>query len=434
MSAFRWTSTCARCSRMAELETRYEHGARALCDDCAAQAPTPPRGSPEVDAPEPSRNGTAPGLRTRQVDMQRVRPMRWLWTRRIPTGVPSLIVGEEGVGKGTLAAWIIARATRGELDGDFRGEPVRVLIIGDEDGFEPIWVPRLYAAGADLSMLRTLDDGEYLDDLGKRAKDLGVTMRRERIGFVLLDQVLDHVPGGDTGQGVYNPKNVRQALMPLRRVAGEHGIAALGLLHPIKGNVSSFRQLMAGSHQFNAVSRSSLLLGEDPEAEHRRLLVRGKGNHSAAPRSFEFGLAAGTVELNGHSFEVPKVVGAIEGERTLRDLLADGPSAPVREALADQLETRLTGEPQALADLARAVGRDPKDGSVRNALTALAAKGRAVKHERGRWSTESLASASAPLRGDALGTPSGRGPREAPRSAIFDDDHCDARAGRQEDR
>ena len=33
-----------------------------------------------------------------------------------------------------------------------------------------------------------------------------------------------------------------------------------------------------------------------------------------------------------------------------------------------ELADLLTDEPQSLADLARAVGREPKDGSVRNAL------------------------------------------------------------------
>jgi hypothetical protein len=122
---------------------------------------------PELVDASPNGLGLEPaaGLRTRGVDWKRVRPLRWLWTHRIPIGMLSLLVGEESVGKGTLAAWLIARATRGELDGDSQGEPVRVLVIGDEDGFEPIWVPRLHVAGADLSMLHTLDDGEYLDDL-----------------------------------------------------------------------------------------------------------------------------------------------------------------------------------------------------------------------------------------------------------------------------
>jgi hypothetical protein len=232
-------------------------------------------------------------------------------------------------------------------------------------------------------MVRTLDDGEYLDDLTKRAGDLAETVKHEGIKLVLLDALLDHIPAGDGGAGIYNPKSVREALLPLRRIAGEQEIAAVGLMHPIKGNVTSFRQLLAGSHQFNAISRSSLLLGEDPDDDQRRVLVRGKGNHSAAPASFEFKIAAQVVELNEYTFEVPKVVGEHEGERTMRDLLAGGPKAPVREGLADELEGRLTGEPQSLRVLARAVGRERTDGSVRRALGQLVDQERAKRHADG---------------------------------------------------
>ena len=353
----------------------------------------------EIGRRKATANGATPeGIRIRPIIFERVRPLRWLWSRRIPMGVPSLIVGEEGVGKGTVAAWIIARATRGHLEGDFSGQPMRVLVIGDEDGFEPIWVPRLEAANADLSMLRTLDDGEYLDDLGARAEDLAKTLQAEEIGLVLLDALLDHVPAGDNGQGIYNPKSVRQALLPLRRIAGERDIAALGLLHPIKGNVTSFRQLLAGSHQFNAISRSSLLLGEDPEDDSMRVLVRGKGNHSAAPKSFEFKIAPELVDLNGHRFEVPRVIGEHEGERAIKDLLAGGSAAPVREELADQLESLLTAEKQSLAALARAVGRQRTDGSIRRALKQLADDGRATGGSEG-WRLPD-ASASATPYGD----------------------------------
>jgi hypothetical protein len=247
-------------------------------------------------------------LRTRGVRIERVRPLRWLWARRIPMGLPSLIVGEEGVGKGTFVSWLIARATRGELEGDLHGQPTRVLVVGDEDAFDQIWVPRLYAAGADLDMLRTLDDGEIIDDFASAAPGLIAAIEQWQVGLLLLDALIDHIPGGMAGEAVYNPKNVRQALMPLRQVAASTQVAALGLLHPIKGNVSSFRQLIAGSHQFNAVSRSSLLLAPDPDDDKRRIIVRGKGNHSAAPRSVEFAIAADVVELNGYTFEVPKVV------------------------------------------------------------------------------------------------------------------------------
>jgi hypothetical protein len=324
------------------------------------------------------------GLRTRGVIVERVRPVRWLWARRIPFGLPSLLVGVEGIGKGTLAAWLIAKATRGELEGDLDG-PARVLVVGDEDAFEPIWVPRLHAAMADLECLRTLDDGEYLDDLASRADDLAAAVLRDRIGLVVFDQLLDHIYGGSEGEAIYNPKSVRQSMLPIRRVAATTGVAMLGLMHPIKGRVASFRQLIAGSHQFNAVSRSSLLLGVDPDDETRRVLVRGKGNHSAAPRSFEFAIAPELVDLNEHRFEVPRVVGEGEGDRTVDGLLNAPGGAPVRDELAVELMAVLTSEPTGTGALAVAVGRDAKDGSVRNALAWLVEKGHAEKVGRGQW-------------------------------------------------
>jgi hypothetical protein len=337
--------------------------------------------APAIPEPEPEEE--APSLRTRGVDFDRVRPVRWGWKRRFPLGYLSLMVGVEGGGKGTLAAWIAARATCGELEGDLLGTPTRVLIIGDEDSFEPIWVPRLWAAGADLAHVRTLDDGEYLDDFLLAAERLSRTIKRDEIGLVFFDQLLDHIPGGAGGEAVNNPKHVRQALTPLRRVAAERDVAVVGLLHPIKGQPRSFRDLVAGSHQFNAVSRSSLMLGVDPEGgEHDRVLVRGKGNYSAAPRALEFMIAGEVIELNGHSFDIPKVVGVSESDRTIDDLLK-GPAAPVRDELVERLGDLLTQAPQTRADLARAVSRDPKDGSVGNALKALEELGRAERVDKG---------------------------------------------------
>src|SRR5262249_37277662 len=152
---------------------------------------------------------------------------------------------------------------------------------------------------------------------------------------------------------------VREALRPIRRVAAAKEIAVLALMHPVKGHPSSFRQLVAGSHQFNAVSRSSLLLANDPSDDRQKVLVRGKGNHSAAPRSIEFTIAAEAIELNKHAFEVPKVIDLTEGDRTIDDLLKALPAAPVRDGLVEQLAPLLTEEPQSLAELAQAVGRGP---------------------------------------------------------------------------
>jgi hypothetical protein len=85
--------------------------------------PPPPTAEEEALLARSERNGAAPdaaaaGLRTRGVLLDRVRPLRWLWAKRVPMGLPSIVIGEEGVGKGTFVAWFIARATCGELEGD----------------------------------------------------------------------------------------------------------------------------------------------------------------------------------------------------------------------------------------------------------------------------------------------------------------------------
>jgi len=364
--------------RDATISEAIDGHAGAFYDPQTAPAPAKPKATDQLadDGRELEGAEDVPVLRTRGVNWERVRPIRWLWHRRVPMGLVSLLVGEEGVGKGTLAAWLIARATLGELDGDLEGQPTTVLVVGDEDSFDPIWVPRLYAAGADLERVRTLDDGEHLDDLATAQLRLSRAVERDGVGFVVFDQMLDHVPGGQDGSAVYNPKHVRQALQPLRRVAAAMDVATLGLLHPIKGNPRTFRELLAGSHQFNAVSRSSLMLGVDPDDDASRVLVRGKGNHSAAPRSFEFTIAPAVLALNEHVFEVPHVVDTSEGDRTVQDLLKAG-AAPVRDDLALQLHDLLTTERQTRAALAQAVGRQPKDGSVGNALKWLKDQGKA---------------------------------------------------------
>jgi hypothetical protein len=387
---------CEDCAKHRRDVAYSEQDRAMLCFDCyGARAPAASESEPDALEPEaPSANAADPApaamagdrVRTRGVDLERVRPLRWLWERRIPMGLLSLLVGEESIGKGTFAAWLMARATRGDLAGDLHESPCNVLLIGDEDGFEPIWVPRLYLAGADLGRLRTLDDGEYLTDLAARASGLRLAVTEEHVGLVVFDALLDHVPGGQAGAGVYNPKNVREALLPLRRVAGEADVACLGLMHPVKGRVSTFRDLVAASHQFNAVSRSSLLLAAAPDDETRRVLVRGKGNHSAAPRAVEFVIAGESFDFNGFGFEVPRAVDVSESDRTVADLLAAGPpEAPVRDELTERLADLLTAEPQRLTDLAGAVGRSAADGSVRNALRALREQGRAEQLQDRRW-------------------------------------------------
>jgi hypothetical protein len=265
-------------------------------------------------------------LIVRPADLARAQPPRWAWEFRLVLGYLNLLVGNEGIGKGATFSWIAARLTHGELPGDYRGQPVGVGIIGDEDSFDQVWTPRLHAAGAELSRVVQIErpDSGFVNLSEDRGK-LAQVVKDEQLGFLYLDSLLDNM-----GVNVddWRNKQVRDALQPARALARDLDIAILGCLHPNK-HAESFRTLMSGASAFNAVSRSSLLLAEHPEDESRRVLVRGKGNLSATPEAIEFSLAGHTFTANGHNFSVPIAKDFTPGTLTVEDLIGD--TAAVQE-------------------------------------------------------------------------------------------------------
>jgi hypothetical protein len=87
-------------------------------------------------------------------------PVRWLWEGRIPLGKVTLLDGDPGVGKSTLAMELAARVTNGSamplVKGPPRG-PADVVIFSGDDGLADTVLPRLKAAGADLSRIRPVE-------------------------------------------------------------------------------------------------------------------------------------------------------------------------------------------------------------------------------------------------------------------------------------
>lgn len=266
------------------------------------------------------------GLTVRTADLSRARPPRWAWEGRIVLGYLNLLLGNEGVGKGTAIAHLAAKLTTGQLPGNLKGQPAGVGILGDEDSFDDVWTPRLHAAGADLSRVYQIErpDGGYVELREDRAK-LAAVARSEGLRVLFLDALLDNL-----GVGVddWRAKPVREALRPARTLARDLDLAVLGSMHPNK-RANTFRTLVAGASAFNAVSRSSLLLAAHPDDEDRRVLVRGKGNLAATPTALEFTIETENFSANGHRFSVP-----VASELTPSGLAVDdlvGPDVQRRE-------------------------------------------------------------------------------------------------------
>jgi hypothetical protein len=326
-------------------------------------------------AAAPARAASAGTLRN--PDPSRAKPIKWAWQARIPAGRPSLLVGNEGCGKGTLIAHLAASWSRGTLPGDLAGTPANVLIVGDEDALDDVWTPRLYAAGADWGRIwfppEDATDVDFTSPADVERLRRWVRDRDARI--VVFDALLDHLGGASVDE--FKPKAVRNALRPLRRLAADEGFAALGAMHPRKGNALTFRDLVANSHQFNAVSRSSLLLATHPEDECRRVLVRAKGNHAAPPPVLEFRISGHVFELNGHVFDEPHAVDWRESTVKLEALLPKGAGRPRNEDARGRVAAALGSEPLSVRKLADATG--VSKSTVQDILTELSGGGDAAK-------------------------------------------------------
>jgi len=292
----------------------------------------------------------------RNPDPSTARPVRWAWEHRVAIGKLNLLVGNEGTGKGVVNAWQAAMLSHGRLEGDLKGEPVNVLIVGDEDSLDDVWTPRLYAVEADWR--RVFFPPQDIGDLDVTTDDGIATLdgwvREYGIGVVVFDALLDNLGSCDA----YEPRQVRGALRPLSRFARDAGVAVLGSLHPRKGDAISFRDLVAGSHQFNAVSRSSLLIAEHPDDKRRRVLLRGKGNLSVLPTPLEFEIKSCTFELNGAVFDQPLATDWETAEIDLEDVLPRRSRESKQESAGHWLRAYLNrGDWQPSADVKDAGSR-----------------------------------------------------------------------------
>ena len=91
----------------------------------------------------------------------------WLWPNRFALGKLGIIAGLPDEGKGQLANYIVARVTTGGSwpMGEGRSPIGNVVILQAEDGLSDTVVPRLAAAGADLSRVHLLG---LVADQGKK--------------------------------------------------------------------------------------------------------------------------------------------------------------------------------------------------------------------------------------------------------------------------
>lgn len=254
-----------------------------------------------------------------------IRPERqvWLWENRIPAGTVSALAGRGGTGKSTYAMHLAARLSRGELPGQHHHHPRPTLVWSGEDAWGPQVVPRLMAAGADLSMVGRLAitsavvDGEVVPRLPVDVPRLRQAITDTGAVLVLIDPIASTMTGD-----LHREADVRDALDPLAKLAADTGAVVMFVRHFGKGPGHPSDK-MSGSHAFRDAVRSVFLFAEDDSPGEPRIVVtQDKGNYAPpGNESFAFRLESATVPTDDGPVPVARVVELGVSDESVGDII-----------------------------------------------------------------------------------------------------------------
>lgn len=212
--------------------------------------------------------------------------VQWLWHPYIPFGKLTIIQGDPGEGKTTLALRLAAACSTGiPLPGMEPMEPFNVIYQSAEDGMGDTIKPRLMEAGADLErVLSIVEEKKQLSLLDERIEK---AIREHNARLMILDPIQGYI---GSRVDINRANEIRTVLKSVSSVAERTGCAVvlIGHLNKASGTSSAYRGL--GSIDFRAAARSVLLIGRLKNDPTVRVIVHDKSSLAPEGKSLAFGL------------------------------------------------------------------------------------------------------------------------------------------------
>jgi hypothetical protein len=215
-----------------------------------------------------------------RVKLSTIEPKRlkFLWHPYLPLGKVVIVAGAPGHGKSQLTAYMAACVSSGTFYPSDVPTPGRALLMSAEDDLDDTVVPRLMAANAGGGNLRmvetvnvkqTLPGGVTSSGMIRIPGDLVSIIEwaredPESARLVVFDPVVSFF---DRAHSTYNNQDVRDAIDPLAAIAAEFGVTIVLVLHLNKSESREMAGRIAESHGFQAIARTVLAFGPDPDEE-----------------------------------------------------------------------------------------------------------------------------------------------------------------------
>jgi AAA domain/Bifunctional DNA primase/polymerase, N-terminal len=322
----------------------------------------------------------------------------WLWEGFLPKATLTLLGGAIQAGKSTIAMSLAATVTTGGLwpDGSRCQTAGNVLFWSSEEIIKSVVKPRLIAAGANTSRIRTIKSS--LNENGEPcafdpAHD--IPLLREAIAklgsisLVIIDPIICAV-SGDTNKAT----DVRQSLQPIVNLAEEFDCTVLGIHHIAKNSEGkSTNDRMLGSQAFTAMARVVFIAAKKKDSDERVFAI-SKSNISKDNGGFNY-------TIDGVSFSSPKgkeiktsrIVwgGSVEGSS--QSILAEVEGEPgedtsklgqAKQFLSEALAHQAVGSRELIRNAREGFGISEK--TLRRAKDSLGIKPEHAPSFEGGWS------------------------------------------------
>lgn len=259
--------------------------------------------------------------------------VEWLVKDWMPLDAVTMAMGRTKIGKSQFAIWVIACITNGRpvFPGGAGSKPADVILISGEDDAQRAIIPRLMAAGADLSRVHIvsgytvqLSDGDFEERRFCLADALlalaDVLAKVPGVKLIVVDPINSFL-----GSKVDTHRNAetRTVLQPLKDLAEAHKLAVLLIHHMKKGNKgdNDVTDMSGGSNAFVEFARSIIALAREKKDSDRFIVQLVAANYAKAGERFLYTVEPTIVGpgIPAHYFKI------VEGEK---------PSRSISEAMA----------------------------------------------------------------------------------------------------